>query len=57
LAAPLQRREATRIAWLQTAGNGGVRTSLRRAAGCAPTTSSAGHNSETAGARLTFNLD
>ena len=59
LAAPLQHRSAACLARLQATSTGGVRACLRRVAGCATPTGSAGHAS--AGAetvpKLTFQLD
>ena len=59
LAAPLQHRPPARLAGLPAAGSGGVRASLRRMAGCATPTSSAGHApaGATANHELTFHPD
>src|SRR5262249_6272965 len=57
LAAPLQHDQAARLTWIQATGTGGIRTRLRRVAGCAIPSGSAGHAGETANLKLTFHLD
>src|SRR5262249_40462674 len=57
LAAPLQHDQAARIARIQAASTGGICPCLRRVAGCATPTGSAGHASATASLKLTFHLD
>jgi hypothetical protein len=57
LAAPLQHDQAARIAWIQAASTGGICPCLRRVAGCATPTGSAGHAGATASLKLTFHLD
>jgi hypothetical protein len=57
LAAPLQHDQAARIARIQAASTGRIRPCLRRVAGCATPTGSAGHGSAAASLKLTFHLD
>jgi hypothetical protein len=57
LATPLQHDQAARIARIQAASTGGICPCLRRVAGCATPTGSAGHASATASLKLTFHLD
>src|SRR5262249_11828949 len=57
LAAALQHDQAARIARIQAASTGGICPCLRRVAGCATPTGSAGHASATASLKLTFHLD
>src|SRR5262249_5869632 len=57
LAAPLQHDQAARLTWIQATGTGGIRARLRRVAGCAIPSGSAGHAGETANLKLTFHLD
>src|SRR5262249_28469148 len=57
LAAPLQHDQAARLTWIQATGTGGIRARLRRVAGCAIPSGSAGHAGETANLKLTFPLD
>src|SRR5262249_47964142 len=57
LAAALQHDQAARIARIQAASSGGICPCLRRGAGCATPTGSAGHASATASLKLTFHLD
>jgi transposase InsO family protein len=57
LAAPLQHDQAARIARIQAACTGGICSCLRRVAGCATPTGSAGHAGATANLKLTFHLD
>src|SRR5262249_27559759 len=56
-AAPLQHDQAARLTWIQATSTGGVRARLRRVAGCATPSGSAGHAGETANFKLTFHLD
>src|SRR6185436_18730352 len=56
LATPLQHDQAPRLTWIQATSAGGVRTRLRRVAGCATSSGSAGHAGETANLKLTFHL-
>src|SRR5436190_11872044 len=53
----VQRDQAPRLTWIQTTCAGGVRARLRRVAGCATPSGSAGHAGETANLELTFHLD
>src|SRR5262249_11309307 len=53
----VQHDQAARIARIQAASTGGIRPCLRRVAGCATPTGSAGHASATASLKLTFHLD
>ena len=46
-----------RLTWIQATSAGGVRARLRRVAGCATPSGSAGHAGETANLKLTFHLD
>src|SRR5262245_46586478 len=57
LATPLQHDQAARIARIQAACTGGICPCLRRVAGCATPTGSAGHAGATARLKLTFHLD
>src|SRR5262249_16183581 len=57
LAAALQHDQAARIARIQAASSGGICPCLRRVAGCATPTGSAGHASAPASLKLTFRLD
>src|SRR6516164_1522938 len=57
LAAPLQHDQAARLTWIQATSTAGVRARLRRVAGCATPSGSAGHAGETANFKLTFHLD
>src|SRR5262245_43618278 len=57
LATPLQHDQASRLNRIQAASTGGVRACIRRVAGCATTTGSAGHAGATANLKLTFHLD
>jgi hypothetical protein len=52
----LQRDQAARIARIQATGTGGICPCLRRVAGCATPTGSAGHAGATANLKLTFHL-
>jgi transposase InsO family protein len=49
--------QAARLTWIQATSTGGVRACLRRVAGCATTSGSAGHAGATANLKLTFHLD
>jgi hypothetical protein len=49
--------QAARLIWIQATSTGGVRACLRRVAGCATTSGSAGHAGATANLKLTFHLD
>jgi hypothetical protein len=49
--------QAARLTWIQATSSGGVRACLRRVAGCATTSGSAGHAGATANLKLTFHLD
>src|SRR5262249_18508062 len=53
----LQHDQAARLTWIQATSTGGVRARLRRVAGCATPSGSAGHAGETANFKLTFHLD
>src|SRR5262249_14003688 len=53
----VQHDQAARIARIQAASTGGIRPCLRRVAGCAPPTGSAGHAGATANLKLTLHLD
>src|SRR5437763_8877537 len=57
MATTLQSDQAPRLTWIQTTCAGGVRARLRRVAGCATPSGSAGHAGETANLELTFHLD
>jgi len=57
LAAPLQFDQAACLARLQATSTRGVPARLRRVAGCATPTGSAGHAGATANLKLTFHLD
>src|SRR5262245_61421818 len=57
LAVSLQHDQAARIARIQAACTGGICPCLRRVAGCATPTGSAGHAGATARLKLTFHLD
>src|SRR5262249_18736456 len=49
--------QASRLNRIQAASAGGVRACIRRVAGCATPTGSAGHAGATANLKLTFHLD
>src|SRR5438067_5588792 len=53
----VQRDQAPRLTLIQATSAGGVRARLRRVAGCATPSGSAGHAGETANLKLTFHLD
>ena len=53
----VQYDQAPRITRLQTTSTGGARARARRVAGCATSTSSAGHAGAQANLKLTFRLD
>jgi hypothetical protein len=53
----VQHDQAARLTWIQAPSTGGVRACLRRVAGCATPTGSAGHAGATANLKLTFHLD
>src|SRR6267378_8267096 len=53
----VQHDQAPRLTWIQATSAGGVRARLRRVAGCATPSGSAGHAGETANLKLTFHLD
>src|SRR5262249_39098557 len=57
LATPLQHDQAPRLNRIQATSTRGVRARIRRVAGCATQTGSAGHAGETANLKLTFHLD
>jgi hypothetical protein len=57
LATPLQHDQAPRLHRIQATSTRGVRACIRRVAGCATPTSSAGHAGATANLKLTFHLD
>src|SRR5437016_3723362 len=57
MAAPLQYDQAACLARLQATSTRGVPARLRRVAGCATPTGSAGHAGATANLKLTFHLD
>src|SRR5512144_2791192 len=57
LAASLQHDQAACIARLQATSSRGVRACIRRVAGCATSTTFAGHASTEAGLELTCHLD
>src|SRR5262249_52235090 len=57
LATPLQHDQAPRLNRIQATSTRGVRVRIRRVAGCATQTGSAGHAGETANLKLTFHLD
>src|SRR2546423_12858993 len=57
MAAPLQYDQAACLARLQATSTRGVRARIRRGAGCATPTGSAGHAGATANLKLTFHLD
>src|SRR5262245_33718317 len=53
----VQHDQAPRLNRIQATSTRGVRARIRRVAGCAPPTGSAGHASATAHLKLTFHLD
>src|SRR2546430_7633024 len=53
----VQHDQAPHLTWIQATSAGGVRARLRRVAGCATPSGSAGHAGETANLKLTFHLD
>jgi hypothetical protein len=57
LATPLQHDQAPRLNRIQATSTRGVRARIRRVAGCATQTGSAGHAGETANLKRTFHLD
>jgi transposase InsO family protein len=57
LATPLQHDQTPRLTWIQATRAGGVHARLRRLAGRATPSGSAGHAGETANLKLTFHLD
>src|SRR5262249_52203341 len=57
LATPLQHDQAPRLNRIQATSTRGVRARIRRVAGCATPTGSAGHAGATANLKLTFHLD
>src|SRR5262249_40604608 len=57
LAAPLQYDPAARLNRIQATSTRGVRARIRRLAGCATPSGSAGHAGATANLKLTFHLD
>src|SRR5262245_19383233 len=57
LATPLQHDQAPRLNRIQATSTRGVRARIRRVAGCATPTGSAGHAGATANLELTFHLD
>jgi transposase InsO family protein len=57
LATPLQHDQAPRLNRIQATSTRGVRACIRRVAGCATPTGSAGHAGATASLKLTFHLD
>src|SRR5262249_31573514 len=57
LATPLQHDQAPRLNRIQATSARGVRARIRRVAGCATPTGSAGHAGATANLKLTFHLD
>src|SRR5438874_8289498 len=54
LATPLQNDQAARLNRIQATSTRGVRARIRRVAGCATQTGSAGHAGATANVKLTF---
>ena len=54
---PLQHDQAPRLNRIQATSTRGVRACIRRVAGCATPTGSAGHAGATANLKLTFHLD
>src|SRR5262245_55134408 len=56
-ATPLQHDQAPRLNRIQATSTRGVRARIRRVAGCATPTGSAGHAGATANLKLTFHLD
>src|SRR5262249_25500979 len=56
LATPLQHDQAPRLNRIQATSTRGVRARIRRGAGCATPTGSAGHAGATANLKLTFHL-
>src|SRR5262245_25975511 len=57
LATPLQHDQAPRLNRIQATSTRGVRARIRRVAGCATPTGSAGHAGATANLKLRFHLD
>src|SRR5262249_24107770 len=57
LATPLQHDQAPRLNRIQATSTRGLRARIRRVAGCATPTGSAGHAGATANLKLTFHLD
>ena len=57
LATPLQHDQASRLHRIQATSTRGVPACIRRVAGCATPTGSAGHAGATANLKLTFHLD
>src|SRR5262249_4986051 len=57
LATPLQHDQAPRLNRIQATSTRGVRARIRRVAGCATPTGSAGHAGATANLKLIFHLD
>src|SRR2546430_15342701 len=57
LAPPLQHDQPPRLNRIQATSTRGVRACIRRVAGCATPTGSAGHAGATANLKLTFHLD
>src|SRR6516164_8026136 len=53
----VQHDQAPRLNRIQATSTRGVRARIRRVAGCAPPTGSAGHAGATANLKLTFHLD
>src|SRR5262249_59264213 len=56
-APPLQYNQAPRLNRIQATSARGVRACIRRVAGCATPTGSAGHAGETNNLKLTFHVD
>jgi hypothetical protein len=54
---PLQHDQTPRLNRIQATSTRGVRACIRRVAGCATPTGSAGHAGATANLKLTFHLD
>src|SRR5215831_1196769 len=52
----VQHHQAPRLTWIQATSAGGVRARLRRVAGFATPSGSAGHAGATANIKLTFHL-
>src|SRR5262245_20285766 len=57
LATPLQHDQTLHLNRIQATSTRGVRARIRRVAGCATATGSAGHAGATANLKLTFHLD